>query len=158
MLMINDCRYHLVQAGITMPDADQLRRIAMTLHRWHELECGNGNNYGSWAVVRGRLKRERVQTEAGLNVRRDVFEYDDAGEPYIEYHLHSGATRYTRTPDKERGAQKRLAKIMARYPGYVAYVQTDPRGAALYILRPDDVKTGDDDVSGYYTRGIAVYK
>jgi hypothetical protein len=51
-------------------------------------------------------------------------------------------------PDRERGAQKRLAMIMAKYPGWQAYVQGDPRGASLYIRA---------DVNSCYTR-IAVYK
>ena len=158
MLMINDCRYHLVQAGIAMPDADQLRRIAMTLHRWHELECGDSNDYASQCVVRGKLVRERIKTEQGLNVRKDTFEYDDNGAAYLEIHpYNANGARYERIADRERGAQKRLAKIMARYPGFQAYVQSDPRGAALYILRPGDVKEGDD-VSSCYSRGIAVYK
>ena len=55
------------------------------------------------------------------------------------------------------GARKRVADVLARYPGFTAYVQTDPRGAALYILRPGDVAEGAD-VSSCYTRGIAVYK
>ena len=46
---------------------------------------------------------------------------------------------------------------MAKYPGLSAYVQTDPRGVALYILRPGDVPEGGD-VDAYYSRGIAVYK
>lgn len=37
-----------------------------------------------------------------------------------------------------------------------AYVQTDPRGCALYILRPGDVPAGAETDS-YYSRGIAVY-
>lgn len=73
MRMVDDCRYRLVQAGITMPDADQLRRIAMTLHRWHELECGDGNAHGSWCVARGKK----------IN---GAFEYDDNGKPFMEYH------------------------------------------------------------------------
>jgi hypothetical protein len=147
MLMINDCRYHLVQAGIAMPDADQLRRIAMTLHRWHELECGDSNDYASKCVVRGKKARDAD------------FVYDDAGKPYMEVHYHRGdaKARYIPVNDRERGAQKRLKAIMARYPGFQAYVQGDPRGAALYILRPGDVKEGDD-VSSCYSRGIAVYK
>jgi len=36
-------------------------------------------------------------------------------------------------------------------------VQGDPRGCALYILRPDDIPAGAD-VASCYTRGIAVYK
>ena len=61
------------------------------------------------------------------------------------------------TRDQFMRALKRLAAIMARYPGFRSYVQGDPRGAALHILRPDDVREGDD-VSCVYTRGIAVYK
>ena len=34
-------------------DAESLRRISMTLRRWFELECGNSNDHGSWAIVRG---------------------------------------------------------------------------------------------------------
>jgi hypothetical protein len=45
---------------------------------------------------------------------------------------------------------------MARYPALSAYIQGDPRGAALYILRPGDVPAGAD-VDAYYSCGIAVY-
>lgn len=162
MRMIDDCRYHLVTAGIPMPDADQLRRISMTLHRWHELECGDGNDHGSWCITRGKKTSERVQTEQGLNVRKDTFTHDDDGAPYLEHHhyMHGhgkDTVTYTRLADRERGALKRLAKIMARYPGFQSYIQGDPRGCALYILRPGDVRAGDD-VSSCYTRGIAVHK
>ena len=57
----------------------------------------------------------------------------------------------------QRGAVKRLAAIVARYPGFGYYVQGDPRGASLYILRPGDVPAGGD-VDSFYTRGLAVYK
>lgn len=136
----------LVTAGIDLSDAKELRRISMTLHRWHELECGDGNDHGSWCLARGKK-------DAG-----GAFEYDDTGRPYLEYHSNSGNTaRYSLVADREKGAQKRLGKIMARYPGMTAYVQGDPRGAALYILRPGDVPEGAD-VSSCYNRGIAVYK
>lgn len=139
------CLGQLQQAGISWDDACALRRISMTLHRWHELECGDGNAYGSWTIVRGRKVN-------------GAFEYDDNGAPFTEYHSHSeNKPRYTQIPDRERNARKRLAKIMARYPGFQAYVQGDPRGAALYILRPSDVPA-DADVSSCYNRGIAVYK
>jgi hypothetical protein len=61
----------------------------------------------------------------------------------------------TRHPiaDRETGARKRLAKIMANYPYLSAYIQTDPRGCAVYILRPGDVPEGCDPAS-YYSRGI----
>jgi hypothetical protein len=41
----------LEQIGISYDDANKLRRISMTLHRWFELECGDGT-----AVMRGRAK------------------------------------------------------------------------------------------------------
>ena len=128
--MNNDTHHMLVrlhQVGITPDDALALRRIAMTLHRWHELECGT----------------DRVAVE------RD----EETGKAY----LHSAATgKRWPTPDRETGALKRLAAIMARYPSLSYYVQDDPRGAALYVLRPGDVPAGKD-VGSYYSRGVAVY-
>jgi hypothetical protein len=43
-----------------------------------------------------------------------------------------------------------------RYKKLSSYIQTDPRGAALYIIRPGDVPEGGD-VNAYYSRGICVY-
>lgn len=142
----SECVAALCGQGITAVDAVELRRIAMTLHRWHELECGDGNAHGSWCIARGKKDKG------------GAFEYDDNGKPFMEYHSNAAnGARYSRIADREKGAQKRLAKIMARYPGFTAYVQGDPRGAALYILRPGDIAEGAD-VSSCYSRGIAVYK
>lgn len=126
----------------------------MTLHRWHELECGDGNDYASWCVVRGRkVDGNFVYDENGKLPGSGAFE---------ERHVHTeNKARYTRIPDRERGALKRLAKIVVKYPGFAPYVQGDPRGPALYILRPTDWQIGDDttrDLAEIYTRGIAVYK
>lgn len=139
----------LTRIGVTVEDAVALRRIAMTLHRWHELECGDSNKYASWCIARGNKLRD-VNGKAN-------FHHDDNGKPYLERHPYNGMVAYTPVPDRERGAQKRLGKIMARYPGFTAYVQGDPRGAALYILRPGDVPKGAD-VSSCYNRGVAVFK
>ncbi len=139
--------------GISLDDALALRRVSMTLHRWHELECGDSNAYASWSIARG---------EKNPN---GSFYYNDNGKPYIERHYYpqmvgqpGNRTTYSRIPDRERGAQRRLAKIMAKYPTLSAYIQTDPRGAALYILKPSDFPPGGGDVSAYYSRGVAVYK
>ena len=118
----------LQRAGISLDDAYALRRISMTLHRWHELECGIDN---------GCVERA-----------------EDTGKAYWR-NSYSGK-RYL-IADRETGALKRLNKIMAGYPTIKAYVQGDPRGAALYILRPGDVPEGKD-VGAYYSRGLAVYK
>jgi hypothetical protein len=141
-----DCIARLITAGFTANDADALRRIAMTLSNWHELECGTSDDYKSWAIVRGSMSK-------------DVFTHDDDGRPFIEMHPYRGDTRtiYSAIPDRERGALRRLASIMARYPGFASYVQTDPRGNSLYILRPDDL-TGGQPIDQIYSRGIGVYK
>lgn len=133
----------LMSLGFTQQEAEQLRRISMTLRRWHELERG---------------------TDAGC-VGRD----EKTGKVYW-LSAHTGK----RWPyaDRETGAKKRLAKIMTernRREGHsrtekepyfswalVDYIQTDPRGAALYIIRPGDIPDGKD-VSAYYNRGICVY-
>jgi len=126
----------LISAGIIRDDAESLRRIAMTFHAWDEAECGNSDDVKSWGI-------ERDET---------------TGIPYqvIRVHKENKARRY-RIPDRERGAEKRLKKIMARYPGFIAYHQPDCRGAALYILRPSDILP-DQPIDSYYSRGIAVFK
>jgi hypothetical protein len=129
----------LTDAGISFEDAWQLRRISMTLQRWFELECGDRNQYASWAIVRGRK----------IN---GVFEHDDDGKPFIERRIHTeNKPRYESIADRENGAKRRLARIMQNYPTLSAYIQTDPRGASLYIL-PEGVTAEN------YNNGIAVYK
>ena len=125
----------LTALGISTDHAAALRRIAMTLQRWFELECGDSNNYGSWAIER-----------------------DDNGDgpPFMVHHhyLHGQGKAYTtrtRIPDRETGACKRLTRIMSHYPELTSYVQTDPRGAALFIGK-------DLTDMNYNSRGVAVYK
>ncbi|MBM3542873.1 MAG: hypothetical protein FJX51_12585 [Alphaproteobacteria bacterium] len=113
--------------GIAEHDVLALRRVAKTLHRWHERECGDGSH---------------------------VLERHDGEVPYEVYYGGRGEPTQRRVPDLEKGALKRLAAIMARYPTLTAYIQTDPRGAPLYLLRPEDII---GDVSDCYTRGTAVY-
>ncbi len=161
MLAKRTCIDDLQAAGISWEDATALRRISMTLHRWHELECGDSDKYVSMCLVRGEKHKD------SLAPRGYVFNHNDDGRPFLEKHFRryeggKDTIRYELIPDRERGALKRLAKIMACYPGFASYVQGDPRGCALYILRPGDLNTlesGDgSDISSCYTRGIAVYK
>lgn len=132
--------------GIEWDDCHALRRIAMTLHKWFEDECGDSNDRYSKCLTRGHKKNGHD------------FEYDDNGRPYWEVHWHNeNKARYVPTPDRETGACKRLAKIMAKYPGLVSYIQTDPRGAPLYILQSSDIPAGAK-LDSCYSRGVAVYK
>jgi len=119
----------VTRAGFTNQDAEDLRRISMTLHRWAELECGDG---------------------IGCIERRE-----SDGRPF--YH-HSYTGRMSSTPDRERGALARLATIMARYPDWMSYHQTDPRGAALYLIPRTSILPEEDVSALYSSRGIAVYK
>jgi hypothetical protein len=145
----------LLELGFTRDEAAALRRISMTLQRWFEYECGTGE---------GQTTR---------SIERDGD--DGEGKPYMRVQFptaHGYVDKRWPIADREAGARKRLRKIIAdrndREAGKLlteqvesiitvsAYVQSDPRGAALYILRPGDVPEGSD-VSGYYSRGICVY-
>lgn len=136
----------LMDVGLKYGDAVKLREIAMTLHRWHELECGNGDDHSSWCITRGRK---------GAN---GDFKHDEGGRPYLEVYIHAEKqAHYEPIPDKETGAIKRLQAIINQYSDLTYFIQGDPRGAALYILRPKDVPVGES-IDAYYSRGIAVYK
>lgn len=143
--------------GFTQAEADALLRISMTLRRWHELECGTDNG----CIERGHMEKN---PETG----KREFISDENGRPHWANHAGDRPTYYPMA-DRETGARKRLAAIVAarndreadyphRHGGgpMVTYIQTDPRGAALYILRPGDVPAGEDP-GAYYSRGICVY-
>lgn len=133
--------YALSSLGFTDNEIDKLRRISLTLHRWHELECG---------IDSGCIER------------------DDDGRPY--WHNQYTGRRWP-VADRETGAHRRLLAILrdvngrkAERASFVdnlrddlkAYIQTDPRGAALYIIRPNDIPDGVE-ISSCYSRGICVY-
>lgn len=98
-------------------DCNTLRRAELTLHRWHELECGDGNANGSWAIER-----------------------DDNGDgkPFMVHHRysHSNGGKDTvhriRIADREAGAIRRVKEVCDRL-GIFFYVQADPRGGSLYV-------------------------
>lgn len=140
---------YLLTLGFTESEVASLRRINSTLQRWYELECGSEH---------GAIERDEA-----------------TGKPYwINYtrrYLGANDARM-RSPvaDREAGALRRLSKIIKdcnarkfdalpnggsmKTLGF--YVQTDPRGAALYILRPGDISIGDK-VESCYTRGVCVF-
>lgn len=59
-------------------------------------------------------------------------------------------------PVRDAGASagRQVERVMDAHPELVAYVQTDPRGCALYVLRRADV--AGEDVASVYSRGVAV--
>lgn len=116
----------LMSLGISRDDAEALRRISMTLRRWFERECGIDN---------GCIERDETTGKA--------------------YWLNSMTMRRSPIADKETGARKRLAAIMAKYPSLTAYVQGDPRGCSLYILTAEHL-AGGHDIDSIYNRGVAI--
>lgn len=123
---------NLVRLGFTTEEAAKLRRISLALRRWYELECG---------------------TDIG-SVERD----EETGKTYWR---NANTGKLSPFRDLETGANKRLIEIIrarnSRQPIRVDYyLQTDPRGAALYILRDQDVPK-DKDAASYYSRGICIY-
>jgi len=111
----------------TQAEANTLRRASITLHRWAELECGDSNDYASWAIERD----------------------ESTGLPYMVTYPHNGATRRRRIPDRERGALRRI-EALCKVAGLCFYHQTDPRGCALYIS--SEPMTDCD----YSAKGVAV--
>ena len=89
--------------------ADKLRRAEMTLHRWAEGECGDGNDRASWCIVR-----------------------DEDGKTYREMHPHNGKSYRVRIRDLETGALNRVREVCESLGAHF-YHQGDPRGCALYV-------------------------
>jgi hypothetical protein len=134
----------LQELGFSFDEAMQLRRIEMTLQRWGELECGDGNDHSSWSIERDEV----------------------TDKPYLVTYPHTGKSYRRLVPGREKGALKRLATIMARHPSYVAYHQPDCRGCGLYLVKIDKdvdyvIHHGkkvvlQDWLARNYTRGLAV--
>ena len=122
----------LARIGIASDDARALRRISLTLRRWFELECGDG---------RGCIERDEI-----------------TNKPYYAPSLMSNGWTPKRRAiaDRETGATVRLGEIMARYPHLTPYVQTDPRGASLYLLTAQQHVEGRT-IDSYYSNGTAIY-
>lgn len=141
----------LAMYGISEEEARALRRISMTLRRWHEMECGTD---------RGAIERDGPNGEGRPRYRSN-------------YSLEKGIPleKCPIVADRERGALKRLAAICKPHSRRVVpYVQGDPRGCALYLVpvkrlrdaqkgwairRPETPKSRVID--SIYSQGIAVY-
>lgn len=122
---------------ITKADAYVLRKAAMTLHRWYEGECGDSDSFKSWMIVRD----------------------EETEKPYREVHPYAPGSKSYRLPipDREKSAQRAINRVLASYPHLLAYHQTDPRGAPLYIIPRADL--GDRKADECYNScGVAVYR
>ena len=116
--------------GFTRGEAEALFRIEKTLRRWFERECGDDH---------GAIERD-----------------EKTDKPFYVWWSMDGREHRHAVPDREAGARKRLAHIMAEHPDCTAYVQTDPRGCALYIIPLEALADGAKVDSVYNARGEAV--
>ena len=96
---------NLRRIGFTQDEAAQLLRISLTLHHWAERCCNE-----------------------------DIETCDD-GSVWVTPHDGVGSGKPYRIPNREAGALRRLAAILKPHTRRLTYYhQTDPRGAALYIV------------------------
>lgn len=119
----------LNRLGFTIEESLDLFKIERNLHRWHERECN------------GEIDRDET-----------------TGKVYGVFECHRRGPTRTRLPirDLETAALRKLAGIMASKPALISYVQTDPRGAALYICEAKDIKPGHS-IDECYSNGLCVY-
>lgn len=129
----------LTKLGLSVDEILTLRRAEMTLRRWFEYECGTGDSRTTRSIDR-----------------------DDNGDgkPFMRVQYQSATGwKDMRFPiaDREAGARKRIAAVMQKHSRrLVAYIQGDPRGCSLYVLRKGkDIKPGDN-IDAVYSRGFAV--
>lgn len=111
---------------------------------------------------------EAVRALKRKQARRDR----EVGKPFRVVHQHSGGKpRREAIADREAGALKRLARIVAALNervsernerelrvddgGVTFYHQTDPRGSSVYLLRASDIRPGES-IESVYSRGVAV--
>lgn len=111
--------------NLDFDDANALRKAQMTLHRWAELECGDGNDYASWSIERD----------------------EETGLPFMCTYPHDGKPHRSRISDREKGALARVARICQAH-GLHYYHQGDPRGCALYVSTAPLTDSG-------YNNGVA---
>jgi len=99
-------------------------------------------------LIRAEMTLHRwAERECNGELERD----DETGKPYV---VNTRTMRRYPTSDREAGAIRRINAITS-LAGLAYYHQTDPRGAALYILRPGDVPEGCNAES-YYSRGLCI--
>jgi hypothetical protein len=109
-----------------------MRRAARALHRWSELECGTDAGY----LARDEATGRPFMHPAGRMLPGGWYQ----------------PTPYS-IPDREKSAVASLTRLIARFPGWAWYNQTDPRGAPVYLYKVADVPEGAIIDSCYSTVG-----
>ncbi len=129
--------FELHNLGFNDQQIKKLRSASRTLQKWFEMECGSDD---------------------GCIVRIS----DTAGEPIETYEgipcllTFEGNKRcYTRIVDKEAAARSIIKSIGEENDQCVFYIQTDPRGAALYAVPKEYLV--NRKIEQIYPNGVAIY-
>jgi hypothetical protein len=141
----------LEKLGFTYGESVSLRRIEMTLQRWAEQECGDSNDYCSWAIERDEVTNKPYRVT------------------YYHSQLMTEKVKRHAIADREAGALRRLhAIVQARNSRMdchplnsdylIAYHQGDCRGCMLYLVTREQLTVDGKclDVDARYTNGLAV--
>src|SRR5258706_2345178 len=107
--------------NLSFDEANTLRRAEKVLQRWAEQECGDSNDYKSWAIERDE------KTDIPYMVEHMHVEARPGGSLYSNH-----GTYRTRIADREARALRRVKAVCSKW-GLYYYHQTDPRGCALYV-------------------------
>src|SRR3990167_7798081 len=119
------------------------RESATREHRYRAL-ASLGLTYDECETLRrcSMTLHRWAEHECNGAIQRD----EQTGKPYA-YSVHHGRKLYA-VADRETGALKRAEEILKAH-GLKLYRQGDPRGAQIYVIRPGDVKPGEDVWSVY---------
>lgn len=117
----------LADFNLSPDEIAKLLRLEKKLSRWHELQCG---------------------LDAG-----HVEEVGGEGSGKWEFVNRHG----NRSPIRDAGKQARkvLNAFTAENPDLYFFVQPDPRGCALYLLKKSQVESGER-LNAVYSRGVAI--
>lgn len=88
-------------------------------------------------------------------LRNDVYYSEDDGK---YYRMCANSKIVTRYPDLKRRYLKKLRAVFANHPNLTYYIQQDPRGSSLYVIKKTDLEYRLDEMDQIYsTLGIPIY-
>jgi hypothetical protein len=118
----------LKSEGVSTRDAEELAKISMRLRKWKQLEVGTDG---------GHIERQE-------NTNMPFWVRDDG-------------SAWVKVADMEAEAMKKLEGIIGKHKRLTAYIQGDPAGVVLYIIRESDIPKGRN-IEEFYNRGIPVFR
>src|ERR1017187_1501018 len=123
---------------------------------------GYGENYHSDYVERQQKANELIKISRSLSrfaehLCNGTIQENEDGKTYSRYYETRDGEhhRIGGASDRYKTAEKRITQILEG-TGKAFYIQTDPRGCALYLYDPKEVSPEKID-QVYVTRGLAVY-